>query len=183
MKMIRNKEELSAYLESIGYDKSESDYKIAVEALIFTPEGKVILEERGPDAKDEVGKLEGVGGGIGDNDDLHRALQEEIGTELGVLEGGLKVEIERLLEVRQVQFEDELGYLNDWVVVSYLCRQIEGIPVIGEPGKIAALHELTLDEIYAMDEADISKSVVIGRETYRAKYGNRPYYEVPEDTL
>ena len=74
------------------------------------------------------------------------------------------------------------GKPKEWVVVSYLCRQIAGTPKIGEREKIKKLHYVTLDEIYALNEKDISKSVVMGRETYRAKYGNRPYYEVPEES-
>lgn len=186
MKMIRTKTELIDYLDGIGYEKT--DYRIAVEALIFTPEGEVILEERGPGCRDEVGKLEGVGGRFDHESDLHEALQEEIRSELGADFGGLAVKIERLLEVRQVAFEEAVGprgakrkELKDWVVVSYLCRITAGEPVVGEPHKIKELHKLTLDEVYAKEEADLSKSVVMGRETYRTRYGNRPFYEMSEN--
>ncbi len=180
MEMIREKTELLAHLESIGYDKP--NYRIAVEALIFTPEGKILLERRGREARDAVGKLEGVGGKVSESDnDLLQKLQEEIRNELGATRGGLKVAIERLLEVRQVQFSDRAVGPLDWVVVSYLCRIIEGTPVIGEPRKIASLEYLTLDELYAMPEKDLSNSMIGARETYKAKYGNRLYYEVPED--
>jgi hypothetical protein len=65
----------------------------------------------------------------------------------------------------------------DWVVVSYLCRLIDGQPIIGEPDMTESLHELNLDELHAIDEAELSRSTAIARITYQAKYGNRPYYE------
>jgi 8-oxo-dGTP pyrophosphatase MutT (NUDIX family) len=180
--MIRTRTELLTFLDSIGYDNP--DYQIAVEALIFTPEGKILLQKRGKSARDAVGKLEGIGGTVEDGDDnLHERLQKEIGEELGAPIGGVEVDIERLLEIRQVQFEERVTKkLKDWVVVSHLCRITEGKPVIGEPDNTESLHELTLDELYAMDEADLSNSAIAARKTYREKYGNRPYYEVPEDT-
>jgi hypothetical protein len=178
--MIKTKKELLDHLASVGY--TQSNYEIAVEALIFTPEGKLLLEKRGPQVRDEVGKLEGVGGRLDDDKDLLEQVQEEIRTELGADQGGVKVNIEQLLEVRQVQFDDlRVGEAVDWVVVSYLCRLSDGVPHIGEPHKIESLHELTLDELYAADEADLSRSVIMGRRAYRAKYGNRPYYELQEE--
>jgi len=180
--MIRTRTELLTFLDSIGYDKP--DYQIAVEALIFTPEGKILLQKRGKGARDAVGKLEGIGGTVEDeDDDLHERLQKEISEELGAPIGGINVSIERLLEVRQVQFEERTTKeLKDWVVVSHLSRVIGGEPAIGEPSNTESLHELTLDQLYAMDEADLSNSTLAARKTYRNKYGDRPYYEVPEDT-
>jgi hypothetical protein len=101
MRMMRYKSQLLAYLEHIDYDKPP--YRIAVEAHIFTPEGKVILGKRGKKVCDEVGKLEGIGGSIGAHNDLHQALLDRISCELGPK---VRVKIDQLLEVRSVQFED-----------------------------------------------------------------------------
>jgi hypothetical protein len=176
MQMIKYKSQLLAYLKQIGYSKS--DYRIAVEALIFTPERKLIQGKRGQKVMDEVGKLEGIGGSVGDINDLHQALQERVHSELGP---NVKVQIDRLLEVRQVVFDDRDRGPLDWVVVSYLCKLIGGRPVIGEPDATESLQELTLDELYAMDEAKLSRSTVLARITYRAKYGNRPYFETASE--
>ncbi len=178
MKMIKTRTELLTYLDSIGYDKP--NYQIAVEALIFTPQGKLILQKRGEQARDEVGKLEGVGGRVHQSEtDLHQKLLKEISEELGE---NLKVNIERLLEVRQVQFKEHgTGKMRDWIVVSHLCQLISGSPVIGEPHKTESLHYLTLDELYAKNELELSNSTIAARITYQQKYGNRPYYDVPEN--
>jgi len=133
MELIKTKPELLAYLDKIGYRKK--DYDITVEALIFTPEGKLLLEKRGPKCRDEVGKLEGVGGRLNGND-LLQELRDEFVQELAAQKQGLEIEIERLLEVRQVQFKEATKGWKDWVVVSHLCRLKQGKPAIGEPGKI-----------------------------------------------
>jgi|GEM_PF-2553996 len=179
MELIKTKAELLNYLKRIGYNKKEHEYRIAVEALIFTPEGKLLLEKRGPLCRDEVGKLEGVGGEL-KADNLLYELGEEFDQELGAERQGLEIAIERLLEIRQVQFEEKDKGLQDWVVVSHLCRLKKGEPVIGEPGKIASLHEISLEELYEMDEEKLSNSTIAARKVYKARYGNRPYYEIPE---
>lgn len=179
MELIQTKAQLFDYLTRIGYSKK--DYRIAVEALIFTPEGKLLLEERGPECRDEIGKLEGVGGRLNGND-LLQELREEFDQELAAHNQGLEIDIERLLEIRQVQFEEQYKGLQDWIVVSHLCRIKKGEPAIGEPGKIASLRKVSMDELYEMDEEDLSNSTIAARKTYKALYGNRPYYEVPEST-
>ena len=180
MRMVTKKAEVLDHLKAVGYDKE--DYRIAVEALIFTPDGKLLLEKRGPLCKDAVGLLEGVGGGLDEHDeDLHEALRHEISTELSGLNGDLKVSIDRLLEIRQIQFEEsKTKRLKEWVVVSYLCKLIEGEPVSGEPELIEELVYLTLDELYAKPESELSGSTIAARKVYQEKYGNRPYFEVPE---
>lgn len=180
MRLVTKKAEVLDYLRDAGYG-SEQFPSIAVEALIFTPDGKLLLEKRGPLCKDAVGLLEGVGGGIDHHEDLHEALRHEINTEIGAGHGGIKVSIDRLLEIRPIQFEEpRTKKLKDWVVVSYLCKLLEGRPDIAEPEKIEELVYLTLDELYDKPAHELSGSTVAAREVYKAKYGSRPYFEVPE---
>jgi len=182
VELIKTKSELIAYLKHIGYNKKENEYRIAVEALIFTPAGKLLLEKRGPLCRDEVGKLEGVGGRL-KQDDLLYELHEEFDEELAAEAQELEIEIDRMLEIRQVQFEEKDKGLQDWIVVSYLCRLKKGIPAIGEPGKIESLHEVDLQDLYAMEEARLSNSTIAARKVYQARFGNCPYYEVAEKNV
>src|SRR5579859_5665044 len=177
MDLIQKKSQLLDYLAGIGYNKK--DYRIAVEALIFTPEGKLLLEERGPECRDEIGKLEGVGGGLY-GDDLLQELREEFDQELAAKTQQLVIDIDQLLEIRQVQFEEQDKGLQDWIVVSHLCRIRKGKPAIGEPGKITSLREISMEDLYQMEEAKLSNSTIAARKTYQALYGNRPYYEIPD---
>jgi hypothetical protein len=182
MKMITKLQELLDYLESIGY--KNTNYRIAVEGLIFTEDGRILLEKRGPGSRDEVGKLEGVGGSFTRaRQDLLEELFEEFDQEIGRKKNGLDINVERLLEVRPVQFmQYKTKVVEDWIVVSYLCRLRKGTPTITEKDKIESLHYLTLDELYAMNDADLSNSTIAARITYRNKYGNRPFFEVAEES-
>lgn len=171
---IKTRQDVLDYLSRINYLKK--NYRIAVEALIFTPDGRLLLEKRGPEARDEIGKLEGVGGGLGEHADLLEKLRSEVYEELKIEASGII--IDRFLEIRQVQFDDrELGW-QEWMVVSYLCRILRGDPQIGKEGKIESLHYLTLDELYQVPKDQLSNSTVIARTIYRSLYGNIPYYEV-----
>lgn len=178
MDMITTRAELLAYLSTIEYQPP--NYRIAVEALIFNADGRLLLEKRGPKCRDEIGKLEGVGGSLGKNDNLIEKLREEFNQELAAESAGLEIAIERLLEIRLVQFDDIDKGLLDWIVVSYLCRLKNGTPQIGEPEKIESLHYLTLEELFAYPADALSKSTVRAREVYQRRYGSRPYYDVPE---
>src|SRR6266581_9014365 len=103
MKSIKTRSELLDYLSRIGCDRK--DYRIAVEALIFTREGKLLLEKRGRGCRDEIGKLEGVGGSLDNDDNLVEKLREEVEQELAAHTGGVEIKIERLLEIRLITSE------------------------------------------------------------------------------
>src|SRR5262249_19090555 len=64
--LLRNVSALKEYLDKSEYDVM--GYRICVEAWLFDPNGKVLLQERGPECRDEVGKLECIGGQVFDED-------------------------------------------------------------------------------------------------------------------
>jgi len=162
---MRTKAELLDYLS--GLENPPQDYKIAVASLIFADEGKVILLERGQEARDEKRKYEGVGGGLDDEHDLYVALYKEIGEEIG----SVKVDIDELLTVMILPNMDDSN--KKWVIPVYLCRLVEGKPEIMEPHKCAAIHQMTLEEI-PEDKLSIFQKTTM--DAYREKYGNKPYY-------
>jgi 3',5'-cyclic AMP phosphodiesterase CpdA/ADP-ribose pyrophosphatase YjhB (NUDIX family) len=166
---IRSLDELKAYLKAQRLDAT--GYRIAVEALIFDANGRLLLQERGIDARDEVGKLEGVGGtAFSDQllDCIHHYVREEIGA-------SVKVQVDELLEVRPSRFV-ERDEPADWVVVSYLCRLVEGEPEVVDSSKTASLHWLALAELHARPDGDLSRSTSRARDLYRAKYRTTPYF-------
>ncbi len=193
MEFIKTLAQLEDYLKAKGHTGPYPN--IAVEALIFNGEGKLTLVLRGGHARDERFKLEGIGGRVNSKDkgDLTAALLREIAEEIGERPGDavpLTVQIDRLLEVRLVKFQQaQTLKWADWVVVSYLCRIVDGTPFNREPDKHIDIKYLSLDELFAWQEepaftADgafekpgLSKSLILGRAVYRRQYGNRPYYE------
>ena len=76
-KDINDEDELKNYLSDIGLKLPE--YRCAVIGLIFDEKGRVLLQRRGPKSRDEVGKLEDIGGAVEDTDLTFRdAMSREI---------------------------------------------------------------------------------------------------------
>ena len=78
---VRNVDELVAKLIDID---SLKKIKVAVICFIFNKQCQVILNRRGPGARDDVGKLQAVGGSVNKSDaDFLSALKREILEETG----------------------------------------------------------------------------------------------------
>lgn len=166
---MRNLQDLKKYILEIK--SVPSYYKIAVGALIFTKEDKVILIERGSDVRDSKkakGKLEGVGGAINEGEtDFHCALLREIEEELGK---EVKVQIFNLLTVITKYGIDD----TFWIVPIYLCRLTSGEPKNTEPNKCDTIHQLYLKDI---KKSKLSSYQLETMKVYWDKYKNNPFYK------
>ncbi|MEU6916131.1 NUDIX domain-containing protein [Streptomyces olindensis] len=169
--LIRTLTALKAHLRDLEYDPT--GYRIAVEALIFDRKGRMLLQRRGPASRDEVGKLEGVGGQIGAYEDLIACLQAHIGKEIG---GRVRVSVDYLLEARPVRFVERDVEPQDWIVVSYLCRLTAGRPTPTDLQRTESLHWISLDELHHIPDEELSKSTSRARDLYRVKFGTRPFF-------
>lgn len=160
---------LKSYLKERQYDAM--GYRIAVEAMIFEPNGKVLLQVRGPDCRDEIGKLECLGGQVSGEDMIEvtiRRIRELVGEDV-------TVEVDEVLDVQPARFVEKHGP-EDWIVVAYLCRLISGQPRPMNPRKTAALKWLDLSELHAIDDAQLSRSTSHQRDIYRVKFRTKPYF-------
>lgn len=161
---MKTVDELTKYIASLPNPPIK--YKIAVGSLIFTKDNKVILIERGSEARDAMGKLEGVGGEVdGTEYDLHEVLRREIKEEIDI-----EVDIDDVLNIK-IMPGTQYPF---WVVVDYLCRLRSGTPKIMEPEKVKEIHILSLDQIR---EDSLSEYQRVAMTAYREKYGNTVYYE------
>ena len=163
---MKTLDDLKKYLGSLP--NSPREYVVAVGGLIFTKDDKLILLERGSEARDSEGLLEGVGGAVDDQINLHGALRREVEEELG---NDLKIAIDDLLTV--VVLPSTKNPKEMWVVVHYLCRVISGEPVVMEPHKCNAVLE------YRIEDIPKERLSIYQRQTmkaYRDTYGNKPYY-------
>jgi 8-oxo-dGTP pyrophosphatase MutT (NUDIX family) len=167
-------EQLMTYLKEEGI--GSLGYRIAVEANIFDNKGRLLLQKRGPKARDERGKFEGIGGHLKQDTDLHACLRKEIREEIGE---DAVVNIDALFEVRPVVFIEDHGP-EDWIVVSYLCYLDSGEPRVVNAGKTEVLKFFSLEEAYALKDEQLSRSTSRFLMLYKAKYGHRPYRETFE---
>ena len=152
-------DELESFLEKC--DEAPEEYSVAVEGLIFDENFRWIMMERGEACRDEVGKLEGIGGGYEEQDrnfveGLKRELREEAGeeAEIAVLDS---------FEVRKDRVEDlEDREERNWIIVSFICLLKSGQLEIREPDKNRGFHRLNFDEV---DEEELSSST---KSAYRS---------------
>jgi hypothetical protein len=170
-RLLRTVSELKARLAERQFDAT--GYRIAVEALIFDPNGKLLVQERGADCRDEIGKLECIGGQVLDDD----LLQSLIGIVHDRVGEGVRIEVDELLDEQPTRYVERHGP-EDWIVVSYLCRLIEGEPHPMNPRKTAALRWVDLAELHTIPDEHLSRSTSRARDVYRAKYRTNPYFSL-----
>jgi ADP-ribose pyrophosphatase YjhB (NUDIX family) len=145
--------ELRDRLVQSGFNETCS---IAVESLIFDADNRLLLLRRGASARDEVGKLEGIGGRADESTTLREELFREIAEEIG---SDLKIEVLEFLEVKSDRalkvLPDGTEQWGTWVIASYICRLVSGEPRIQEPDKNEGLERIAN---FAVDPSRLSSS-------------------------
>jgi 8-oxo-dGTP diphosphatase len=112
---------------------------VGVGAIIVDDEGKVFLAKRGEKAQNERGLWEFPGGAVEFGETLRDALIREIHEEYGIA-----IAVDELLTVTDHILPGEKQH---WVSPSYICRIVEGTPIIQEPEKCADIGWFALDNI------------------------------------
>ncbi len=140
--------DLEVYLKSTGLKLPE--YRCAVIALILDQDGRILLQRRGPKSRDEVGKLEDIGGAVEDTDITFRdAMKREILEEAGE---DINFTIDELVGASLVSKYDSRSDSNvNWFFILYKCTYIDGELKINEPGKSLGY------EFYKQDELPVDE--------------------------
>ncbi len=112
---------------------------VGVGGVIVSPNKKIFLAQRGPQAKNEVGKWEFPGGAVEYGETTKDALVREIYEEYA-----FEIEVISLLTVTDHIISQEKQH---WVSPSYLCTVKSGKPLIVEPEKCSQIGWFTLQEI------------------------------------
>ena len=112
---VRNKNELVKKIINID---SLKKIKVAVICFIFNKQGQVILNRRGPGARDDVGKLQAVGGSVNKSDvDFLSALKREILEETG----NRNIKIEKFIGAYlDKKMDNETKEIVDWIILGYI---------------------------------------------------------------
>ena len=112
---VRNVDELVAKLIDID---SLKKIKVAVVCFIFNKQGQVILNRRGPGARDDVGKLQAVGGSVNKSDvDFLSALKREILEETG----NNDIRISKFIGAyHDRKMDNETKEVVDWIILGYI---------------------------------------------------------------
>lgn len=112
---VRNVDELVAKLIDID---SLKKIKVAVICFIFNKKCQVILNRRGPGARDDVGKLQAVGGSVNKSDaDFLSALKREILEETG----NNDIKISKFIGAyHDRKMDNETKEVVDWIILGYI---------------------------------------------------------------
>lgn len=160
MRIIAEEPRDLEHLEQLLADRTDvpRPYSVAVEAIIFDPEWHWVLMERGPGCRDEIGKLEGVGGRVSGIDaDFRSALKRELSEEVG---DDAYIEILRFFEVRSDTVHvpgSSSGDVRHWIIVSYICFFRSGVMQVREPLKNVGFFRVSIASI---DPSRLSSSSV-----------------------
>lgn len=112
---------------------------VGVGAIIIDEQGRLFLAQRGLKARNERGLWEFPGGAVEFGETLRDALVREIREEYS-----MTIVVDKLLTVTDHILPDEQQH---WVSPSYLCRIVEGAPVILEPEKCSAIGWFAPDDV------------------------------------
>ena len=159
---VEDLEELGREVEN--KEEIPSEYHIAVESLLFDRDLNWILMKRGPGCRDEIGKLEGVGGQVEGNENFKEALRREISEEVG---DKADIEVLNFFEVRRDIPNSKEDKEEFWLVVSFLCLLRSGDLKIKEPEKNKGFHHVNVHEI---DSEKLSSSASSALRSIREEW-------------
>ncbi len=106
------------------FDQDFGDIKICVICFVFDKDGKLILNRRGPGARDEVGKLQAIGGSVNGQDaNFKEALLRELREEAGNAEFAITDYLGAVLN----KTVDSITKENvNWIILGYKGKIVSG---------------------------------------------------------
>ena len=129
-------------------------------ALIFNDQGEVFLAQRGPKARNEVGKWEFPGGAVEFGETCEKAIVREIKEEFEI-----QIEVVEFLEVVNHILPKEKQH---WVSPSFIAKHIKGTPKIAEPEKCLGFKWIKISKINPQELSCASRS---SYKKFIEKYG------------
>lgn len=139
------------------FDKDFGRIKVCVVCFIFDKNGYLILNRRGPGARDEIGKLQGLGGSVNNNDaNFREAMLREIREEGGT---NAVVELGDFLGAILNPATDNLtNETVNWIIMGYKGNLVDGELENAEPDRCAGFErELMAD----FNREELSRTVDI----------------------
>ena len=142
-------------IEKVINVKDIHKMKVCVVCMLYDQEGKIVLHRRGAKARDEVGKLELIGGSVDRSDgEFREALLRELREEAGV---EAEYKLGDFIVAQHTQHVDKnTDELIVWVVLCYEGRVVAGNLINMEPERCVEFTHRTLEEY--LSDSDLSDS-------------------------
>ena len=153
---VKNLEELVNRISSLDNLPQLNDVKIGVICFIFDKDGKVVLNRRGAGARDDVGKLQALGGSINDKDlDFRESMKRELKEEAGVDD----IEIGEFVgAIIDSKYDKNAMKVIDWIILAYIghagTQEIRNM----EPERCIGIEHLNIDEVDYNDLGETAAS-------------------------
>lgn len=151
---VKNLEELVNKLSTI--DMEFNDIKACVICFVFDKDNNLILNRRGPGARDEVGMLQAIGGSVNKTDaDFRSAMARELAEEAGKAE----FEIGDFLgAVLNPAVDKQSGKTINWIIMGYIGRLVSGEVENLEPDRCIGFEKAKMEEF---EPSEISRPTYI----------------------
>ena len=149
---VKNIDEL---IEKVLYIPEIHKMKVCVVCMLYDQDGLIVLHRRGEKARDEIGKLEAIGGSVDKTDgNFREALMRELIEETG---DKAEYQIDEFICAQHTQHLDaHTNEMIDWVVLCYKGKILSGELVNMEPERCVELTHKTIDEY--LEDKDLSDS-------------------------
>ena len=149
---VKNIDEL---INMVIKDKTIHKMKVCVVCMLYDQDGLIVLHRRGAKARDEIGKLEAIGGSVDKSDgEFREALLRELNEECGV---EATYELGDFIVAQHTQHVDNnTNEMIDWVVLAYEGKVLSGELINMEPERCVEFTHKTLDEY--LEDKDLSDS-------------------------
>ncbi len=124
--------------------------KVAVVCFLFNKSGNLVLHRRGPGARDEVGKLQAIGGSVNRQDEnfraaLHRELREEAGTEATIrIDDFIGAQIDG-------KVDRHTGEFVNWIILGYKGKITNGELINMEPERCIGFERNRIEDFKKED--------------------------------
>lgn len=142
---VKNMDELIDVLSDNEELNDVEKIKVAVIGFIFDKNGNLVLHRRGAAARDEIGKLQALGGSVNQNDeDFRLALMRELAEECG---SEAKFEIKEFIGAQLDAKID--GYSKEfinWIILAYKVDLIGGEMINNEPDRCVGFERNPMEE-------------------------------------
>lgn len=141
---VKNMDELKEKLKN--NNNISKEYKVAVIVYAFDKDNKIIFQRRGEGCRDEVLKLETIGGRVKDSDidfksALHREIVEEVGTDADIEIG------EFVTATYAKTFDLRYNKEQNWIYLVYRGDLKSGELKIAEPTKNLGYERYKIGEV------------------------------------
>ena len=145
--------------------------RLAVSALLFDANDRVVLIKRGPAARDARGLLESPGGEVDYVSSFQENLTREVREELG--SGQIAIGCPLLIHCI------ENGEAR-WIVITLPCRMLSGEPRNMEPDKALSINMYSLQEWFKVPNNELSISAIAERRVYSATFGCSLWFQMEQ---